>query len=43
VIATVGRDNSGADFGSLDEHRKLVLATFDWCAVYGLPFRDEAR
>lgn len=43
VIATVDRDSSGADFGSIDEQRKLVLATFDWCAVCGLPFRDEAR
>jgi hypothetical protein len=43
VIATVARDRTGADFGSIDEHRKLVLATFDWCAVCGLPFHDEAR
>ena len=43
VIATVDRDSNGVDFGSIDEHRKLVLGTFDWCAVCGLPFRDEAR
>ncbi|MGA4545778.1 SEC-C metal-binding domain-containing protein [Uniformispora flossi] len=43
VIATVHRDDDGVDFGSIDERRKLVLATFDWCAVCGLPFRDEAR
>ncbi|KJS52496.1 hypothetical protein VM98_31050 [Streptomyces rubellomurinus subsp. indigoferus] len=43
VIATVERNGDGVDFGSIDEHRKLVLATFDWCAVCGLPFRDEAR
>ncbi|MFF2954936.1 SEC-C metal-binding domain-containing protein [Kitasatospora sp. NPDC057965] len=43
VIATVDRGSDGVDFGSIDEHRKLVLATFDWCAVCGLPFRAEAR
>lgn len=43
VIATVGRDAEGANFGAIDERRKLVLATFDWCAVCGLPFGDEAR
>ncbi|MEU4117737.1 SEC-C metal-binding domain-containing protein [Kitasatospora sp. NPDC028055] len=43
VIATVDRGSDGVDFGSIDEHRKLVLATFDWCAVCGLPFRDETR
>jgi hypothetical protein len=43
VIATVDRDSGGVDFGSIDEQRKLVLAAFDWCAVCGLPFREEAR
>jgi hypothetical protein len=43
VIATVGRGSNGADFGGINERRKLVLATFDWCAVCGLPFGDEAR
>ncbi|MBO1414664.1 SEC-C metal-binding domain-containing protein [Streptomyces sp. FH025] len=43
VIATVDRDSDGVDFGSINEQRKLVLATFDWCAICGLPFRDETR
>ncbi|WP_327688171.1 SEC-C metal-binding domain-containing protein [Streptomyces tubercidicus] len=43
MIATVGRGSQGADFGSVNERRKLVLATFDWCAVCGLPFGDEPR
>ncbi|MBL1085707.1 SEC-C domain-containing protein [Streptomyces actinomycinicus] len=43
MIATVGRGAEGADFGAINERRKLVLATFDWCAVCGLPFGDEAR
>lgn len=29
VIATVDRGEGDIDFGSVDEHRKLVLATFD--------------
>jgi hypothetical protein len=43
VISTVGRDKDGADFGSINERRKLALATFDWCAVCGLPFDKAPR
>ncbi|MET8330057.1 SEC-C metal-binding domain-containing protein [Streptomyces sp. NPDC005181] len=43
VIATVERSARGVDFGSINERRKLALATFDWCAVCGLPFGDELR
>jgi len=43
VIATIGRDAVSADFGSINERRKLALATFDWCAVCGLPFNGEPR
>lgn len=43
VISTVGRDEDGADFGAISERRKLALATFDWCAVCGLPFGRSAR
>ncbi|MFE7568506.1 SEC-C metal-binding domain-containing protein [Streptomyces sp. NPDC057539] len=43
VIATVERSPQKVDFGSINERRKLALATFDWCAVCGLPFADELR
>ncbi|MFP1665933.1 hypothetical protein ACLCDR_31450 [Streptomyces cavourensis] len=43
VIATVERSPQGVNFGSINERRKLALATFDWCAVCGLPFADELR
>lgn len=43
VIATIGRGEDGPDFGSINELRKLVLATFDWCSVCGLPFHGDAR
>jgi hypothetical protein len=43
VIATVSRGTTSVDFGALSERRKLALATFDWCAVCGLPFGDEPR
>jgi hypothetical protein len=43
IISTVGRDEDGADFGSINERRKLALATFDWCAVCGLPFGKALR
>ncbi len=44
VISTVEIDKLSADFGSINEVRKLALATFDWCAVCGLPFEeDESR
>jgi SEC-C motif len=43
IISTVGRDEDGADFGSINERRKLALATFDWCAVCGLPFGKAPR
>jgi SEC-C motif len=43
VISTIGRDKGIADFGSINERRKLALATFDWCAVCGLPFDEAAR
>lgn len=43
VISTVGRGKDSADFGSINERRKLALATFDWCAVCGLPFYESTR
>jgi hypothetical protein len=43
VISTIGRGAASADFGSINERRKLALATFDWCAVCGLPFDDATR
>jgi len=43
VIATIGRDENSGDFGSINERRKLALATFDWCAVCGLPFGSAPR
>jgi len=43
VISTVSRDEDSADFGSINEHRKLALAAFDWCSVCGLPFGHAAR
>jgi hypothetical protein len=43
LIATIGRDEDGPNFGSINEQRKLVLATFDWCSVCGLPFNGADR
>lgn len=43
VIATVGRAYEGPDFGGISEIRKIALATFEWCAVCGLPFGAEPR
>ena len=43
IIATVARDRDQIHFGALSECRKLVLGTFDWCGVCGLPFGTEAR
>ncbi|MFC8131342.1 YecA family protein [Streptomyces sp. NPDC057302] len=43
VIATVERSPREVNFGSINERRKLALATFDWCAVCGLPFANELR
>jgi hypothetical protein len=43
VIATIGRDEDGPDFGSIRERRKLAVATFDWCSVCGLPFNGADR
>jgi SEC-C motif len=43
VISTVGRGKGSAHFGSINERRKLALATFDWCAVCGLPFDESTR
>ncbi|WP_406426595.1 YecA family protein [Streptomyces sp. NBC_00147] len=43
VIATVERSVEGVNFGAINERRKLALATFDWCAVCGLPFEGELR
>jgi hypothetical protein len=43
VIATIGRNENSADFGTVNERRKLALATFDWCAVCGLPFGNALR
>lgn len=42
IIATIGQ-KSPPDFGAVSEKRKLVLATFDLCAVCALPFHDELR
>ncbi len=43
VISTVARGEGGINFGSINERRKLALATFDWCAVCGLPFGRASR
>ena len=43
IIPTIGRGETHADFGSINERRKLALATFDWCSVCGLPFNGESR
>lgn len=43
VIATIGRGKDEPDFGSINELRKLTLATFDWCSVCGLPFNGAGR
>jgi hypothetical protein len=43
IIATTGQAPGDVDFGSLSEPRKLALATFDLCAVCGLPFGGELR
>ncbi|TNC19421.1 hypothetical protein [Amycolatopsis alkalitolerans] len=43
IIATVDQAPGHVDFGSLSEKRKLALATFDLCAVCGLPFAAELR
>ena len=43
VLASIPQSPSGVDFGSLSETRKLVVATFDLCAVCGNPFGDELR
>lgn len=42
VIATIGQE-APPDFGTISEQRKLVLATFDLCAICALPFHDELR
>lgn len=43
IITTVSQPPGRVDFGSISERRKLALATFDLCAVCGLPFHDELR
>lgn len=43
IIASVSREGDTVDFGSLSERRKLVLATFDLCAVCGMPFGRDTR
>lgn len=43
IIAAIPQEPSKEDYGALSEQRKLVLATFDLCAVCAMPFRDESR
>ncbi|MGH8960474.1 MAG: hypothetical protein ACRDWT_04605 [Jatrophihabitantaceae bacterium] len=43
IISVVSNNGSEVSFGAISEKRKLVLATFDLCAVCGKPFRDELR
>jgi hypothetical protein len=43
IISTIGRNKDHTSFGSINEPRKLALATFDWCAVCGLPFAGTPR
>jgi hypothetical protein len=43
IIAVIPQDPGEEDYGSLSEVRKLVLATYDLCAVCTLPLRDELR
>jgi hypothetical protein len=43
IIAVIPQDPGEEDYGILSERRKLVLATFDLCAVCAMPFRDELR
>jgi len=41
IIAVIPQEPE--DFGGISEQRKLVLATYDLCAVCALPFRGELR
>ncbi|GGK36784.1 hypothetical protein GCM10010124_31800 [Pilimelia terevasa] len=43
IIAVIPQHPGREDYGSLSEQRKLVLATFDLCAVCATPLRDELR
>ncbi|MFC6023813.1 hypothetical protein ACFP2T_47635 [Plantactinospora solaniradicis] len=43
IIAVIPQGPGEEDYGALSEQRKLVLATYDLCAVCALPFRDELR
>jgi hypothetical protein len=43
ILATIDRTEKTVNFRSISEPRKLALATFDWCAICGLPFGDELR
>src|SRR5215468_5217422 len=43
VIAVIPQESGEEDYGALSEQRKLVLATYDLCAVCAMPFRDELR
>jgi hypothetical protein len=43
IIGVIPQAPGKEDFGSLSEQRKLVLATYDLCAVCAMPFRDELR
>ncbi|MEV7630674.1 hypothetical protein [Actinoplanes sp. NPDC089786] len=43
IIAVIPQSPGKEDYGTLSEARKLVLATYDLCAVCALPFRDELR
>lgn len=43
IIAVIPQEPGEVDFGALSEQRKLVLTTYDLCAVCAMPFRDELR
>ncbi|WP_157930403.1 hypothetical protein [Glycomyces xiaoerkulensis] len=43
IIGVIPQAPGKEDFGGLSEKRKLVLATYDLCAVCAMPFRDELR
>ncbi|MFC4337656.1 hypothetical protein [Salininema proteolyticum] len=43
IISVIPQQPGDVDFGVLSEKRKLVVATYDLCAVCALPFRDELR
>lgn len=43
IIAVIPQEPGEEDYGALSERRKLVLATYDLCAVCAAPFHDELR